>query len=283
MTEHSLTVGSLEWFYREVSPKNTTDKSPVILLHGLPAHSYTWRKIMPILSEKGFRAIAPDWIGAGKSAKPDKREFAYTPQAYLEALKSLIEALEIEKFSLVVQGFLASVGIQYALTYREQIDRLIILNTPLSPDVKLPWLMQQWAIPFMGDMITQDPLLVDRTLEKGSGFVISDEDLAVYRQPFLKSSSVGRSLLTTTKKLQLTESLTAIQQGFTTWEHTTLIVWGMSDPWLSSEPAEKLAANHGNVELIKLDEAKHYPQEHWVQEVSEAIVNFLRRQASSRV
>ena len=283
MTEHSLSVDSLEWFYQEIVPTNQTDKSPVMLLHGLPSHSYTWREIMPILSEKGFRAIAPDWIGSGKSAKPDKRDFAYTPQAYLEALKSLIEALEIEKLSLVVQGFLASVGIQYAFTYPDQIDRLIILNTPLSPDVKLPWLMQQWAIPFMGDMVTQDPLLVDRTLEKGSGFVISEENLAVYRQPFLKSSSVGRALLSTTKNLKLTPSMTAIQQGFTTWEHPTLIIWGMSDPWLSSEVPQKLAANHDNVELVKLDEAKHYPQEHWVQEVSEPIVNFLRRQASFRV
>ncbi|ACK66143.1 Haloalkane dehalogenase [Rippkaea orientalis PCC 8801] len=279
MTEQSLTVGSLEWFYREVSPQNPTDKSPVMLLHGLPSHSYTWRNIMPVLAEKGFSAIAPDWIGSGKSAKPDKRDFAYTPQAYREALNSLIEALEIAKLSLVVQGFLASVGIQYALTYPDKIDRLIILNTPLSPDVKLPWLMQQWAIPFMGDMVTQDPLLVDRTLEGGSGFVISDEDLAVYRQPFLKSSAVGRALLATTKNLQLAASMTAIQEGFTTWEHPTLMIWGMADPWLSSESPEKLANRYGNVELIQLGEAKHYPQEHWGQEVSEAIVNFLRRQA----
>lgn len=279
MTEHSLTVGSLEWFYREASPINETEKSPVVLLHGLPSHSYTWREMMPSLAEKGFRAIAPDWIGSGKSAKPDKREFAYTPQAYLEALENFIDALEIEKLSLVVQGFLASVGIEYAFTHPDKIDRLIILNTPLSPDVKLPWIMKQWGIPFMGDMVTQDPLIVDRTLEKGSGFVISDENLAIYRQPFLKTSSVGRSLLATTKNLKLASSMTTIQQGFTTWEHPTLIVWGMADPWLSSEVPETLAAAHGNVELVKLDEAKHYPQEHWGQEVSSSIVNFLRRQA----
>ncbi len=279
MTEHSLTVGSLEWFYQEVSPINETEKSPVILLHGLPSHSYTWREIMPILADKGFRAIAPDWIGSGKSAKPDKRDFAYTSQAYGEALEAFIEALEINKLSLVVQGFLASVGIEYAFTHPDKIDRLIILNTPLSPDVKLPWMMKQWAIPFMGDMVTQDPLIVDRTLEKGSGFVISDENLATYRQPFLKSSAVGRSLLATTKNLKLTSSMTSIQQGFNTWEHPTLIVWGMADPWLSSQVPETLAATHGNVELVKLDEAKHYPQEHWVQEVSNPIVNFLRRQA----
>lgn len=52
----------------------------------------------------------------------------------------------------------------------------------------------------------------------------------------------------------------------------------MADPWLSSEVPEQLATKYSNVELNQLKEAKHYPQEHWPQEVSEAIVNFLRRQ-----
>ena len=72
---------------------------------------------MSELAEKGLRAIAPDWVGSGFSAKPERRDFAYTPDAYLEALVELIAALEIEKFFLVVQGFLGSVGLQYAMRY----------------------------------------------------------------------------------------------------------------------------------------------------------------------
>ncbi len=138
--------------------------------------------------------------------------------------------------------------------------------------------MQQWAIPFVGDMLTQDPLLVDRTLEKGSGFVIADEDLAIYRQPYLKSSAVGRALLTTTKNLKLSQTMTEIETGFSTWKHPTLIIWGMADPWLGADIPEKLAANSSNIELVRLEEAKHYPQEHWPKEVREEIVTFLRRQ-----
>ncbi|MGB5770981.1 MAG: alpha/beta fold hydrolase [Crocosphaera sp.] len=278
MTEQTITVASGEWFYREVTPTTDTDKPPVLLLHGLPSHSYTWRKVMDTLAESGFRAIAPDWIGSGFSAKPDKRDFAYTSIAYQNALADFIKALELEKVSLVVQGFLASVAIQYAFSHPDTIERLIILNTPLSPDAKLPWLMQQWAIPFVGDMLTQDPLLVDRTLEKGSGFVIADEDLAIYRQPYLKSSAVGRALLTTTKNLKLSQTMTEIETGFSTWKHPTLIIWGMADPWLGADIPEKLAANSSNIELVRLAEAKHYPQEHWPKEVSQEVINFLRRQ-----
>lgn len=278
IAEKTLTVGSLSWFYREMLPNRDSDKPPVLLLHGLPSHSYTWREIMPMLAEYGIKAIAPDWIGSGFSTKPEKRDFAYTSNAYIDALSAFIETLELERFSLVVQGFLASVGLQYALRDRDKIDRLVVLNTPLSPTVKLPWKMQQWGLPFVGDMFTQDPLLVDRTLEGGSGFVISDKDLDIYRKPYLKASATGRALMATIKNLKLSESIAEIQSGLTTWDQPTLLIWGMADPWLSATDAEALAGSNANIELVKLEEAKHYPQEHWSKEVGSEIANFLRRQ-----
>ncbi|NES81836.1 MAG: alpha/beta fold hydrolase [Moorea sp. SIO2B7] len=279
MTEQSIEVGSLKWFYREANPKENSDKVPVLLLHGLPSQSFGWCEIMPELADKGFRAIAPDWIGSGFSSKPDRRDFAYTPDAFIDALADLRAALELEKFSLVVQGFLGSVGLQYALRYPEQIERLVILNTPLSTAAKLPWKMKQWGLPLIGDVLTQDPLLVDRTLEGGSGFVIGDKNLDVYRKPFLTSSDVGRSLVATIQNLKLSESMAELESGFPNWSKPTLIIWGYADPWLASSDAEKLASSYKNIELVKLKEAKHYPQEHWVKEISEAILNFLRPQA----
>lgn len=276
--EHTLEIDSLQWFYREATPLNPSDKPPVLLLHGLPSHSYTWRQLLPPLAEKGFRAIAPDWIGSGRSSKPERRDFPYTPEAYVQALSAFISALSLEKFSLAVQGFLASAGLQYALRHPETIDRAIVLNTPLSPRVKLPWAMGQWGLPLLGDMVTQDPLLVDRTLEGGSGFVIADEDLAVYRQPFLKSSAVGRALAATIQNLQLPQSMRELEAALPDWERPTLIIWGMADPWLSSEDAENLATSQSNVELVKLEGARHYPQEHWSKEIAPEILSFLRRQ-----
>lgn len=274
--ENSLEVGSLKWFYREVNPEGGTEKAPAILLHGIPSHSYIWRNVLIGLEEYKIRAIAPDWIGSGMSDKPDSREFKYTPDAFCQALDDFLNALELQKISLVVQGFLGSVGIQYAMRNPDKIDRLIILNTPLSGEAKLPWKMKQWGLPFVGDMATQDPLLVDRTLENGSGFVISDSDLAMFRQPYLKSSAVGRSLVATIKNLQLSQAMEEIETGLNEFEKPILLVWGMADPWLSSSPVEKLAAR-SNVELIPFPDAKHYPQEHWFKEMNPSIVNFLGR------
>jgi pimeloyl-ACP methyl ester carboxylesterase len=279
ISEKSIEVGSLQWFYREANPVNASDKPPVLLLHGLPSQSYCWCELMPDLAEKGFRAIAPDWIGSGLSAKPDKRDFAYTPDAFIQALGDFLKTLEIERFYLVVQGFLGSVGLQYALRHPDQIERLTVLNTPVSSAAKLPWQMQQWGLPLIGDMVTQDPLLVDRTLETGSRYQIEDKYLDVYRKPFLKSSDVGRSLMMTAKNLQMKQSMAEIESGYANWKQPTLIFWGMKDPWLPFTQAQQFANSLKNVEVVKLEEGGHYPQEHWSGKVSEALLPFLRRQA----
>ncbi|MEG4500889.1 alpha/beta fold hydrolase [Microcoleus sp. F10-C6] len=276
--EKIVEVGPLQWFYRETNPVNATEKPPVLLLHGLPSQSFTWTVMMPDLAAQGFRSIAPDWVGYGRSTKPDKRDFAYTPDAFVDALAGFIQTIELDRFYLVVQGFLASAGIQYALRNPDKIERLAIINTPVSPDIKLPWKMQQLGLPFIGDMMTQDPLLVDRTLEGGSRQTISDKDLDVYRRPFLKSSDAGRSLMNTVRNIQLPKSMAEIESGLKGWTRPTLFVWGLTDPWLSVEPVQKLVGSLQNAELVTLEQAGHYPQEHWSEKVGDALITFLRRQ-----
>ncbi len=276
ITENKIKVGSLEWFYRESISPGRSDLLPVVLLHGLPSHSYSWRHIMPALARQGTRAIAPDLIGFGLSGKPERREFAYTPDAFITALADLFQVLELNRFSLVVQGFLGSVGLQYALRHADRIESLTILNTPISTAAKLPWKMQQWGLPMAGEMMTQDPLLVDRTLEGGSRYQISDADLDVYRKPFLKSSKAGRSLLATVRNLQLQQSMAEIESGFQQWQKPTLIVWGMNDPWLSLSMAQNLVKSAPQTELVQLQNVGHYPQEHYSEEILKDLLRFVR-------
>ncbi|MEB3148659.1 MAG: alpha/beta fold hydrolase [Sphaerospermopsis sp.] len=274
--EHKITVDSLEWFYREAESIGQTDLLPVILLHGVVSQSYSWRNIMPALASQGTRAIAPDWIGYGFSAKPEKRDFAYTPDAFVTALEAFVQALNITKFSLVVQGFLGSVGLQYALRHPAQIANIAILNTPISPTAKLPWKIQQMGLPLAGEMMTQDPLLVDRTLEGGSRYRIEDKDLDVYRRPFLKTSATGRALLSTIRNLQLPQAMAEIASGFSQWQQPILVQWGMIDPWLSVDIAEKFVDAVPNAELIKLNNVGHYPQEHYDKVILQDLLPFVR-------
>lgn len=275
LTENTVKAGKWNWFYRESQPRNASDRPTVVLLHGIPAHSLMWGDIMPILAEKGFHSIAPDWLGCGFSDKPEKGEFSYTPDSYQQELQRFLDCLSLDKISLVVQGFLAHIGILYALNHPEQVDRLIILNTPISTNHDLPWQMRQWGFPFMGDMLTQDPLLVDRTLEGGTGFVIADKNLDIYRKPFLKSSDVGRALVYIIKQMKLSQSLEKIETGLKETTIPTRFIWGMADAWLDGEEAEKLAKTNPHLDFVKFAEFKHYPQEHFSKELSGSIISLL--------
>lgn len=275
ITTDKIQVGKYQWFYRH--SELNSERTPVLFLHGLPAHSYTWRQIMTLLADEDIPCIAPDWLGCGFSDKPNQKDFAYTSQAFQTALGELIETLKLEKFYLVVQGFLGSVGLQYGLQNPEKVEGLVILNTPISPGVKLPWLLKQLSLPFVGDMMTQDPLLVDRTLEKGSGFVVKDEDLDVLRKPFLQSSDVGRSLMAILKKLDLDNTTKEIEIGLKEWKKPGLIIWGTEDKWLDIDDPTQLVAANSNITLTELKEAKHYPQEHWSSDIADEIIQFFRR------
>jgi haloalkane dehalogenase len=276
ITEQKITVNSLEWFYREAEPIGQSDLLPVVLLHGIVAQSYSFRNILPSLAAQGTRAIAPDWIGYGFSSKPEKRDFAYTPDAFIKALDDFIQAIKLERFSLVVQGFLGSVGLQYALKNPDKIVNIAILNSPISQSAKLPWKIQQMGLPLAGEVMTQDPLLVDRTLESGSRFRIEDQDLDVYRKPFLKTSASGRALLATIRNLQLETAMKEIETGFQTWEKPILVQWGMIDPWLSVDGAESFVKSLKNGELIKLNNVGHYPQEHYHEVILQDLLPFVR-------
>jgi pimeloyl-ACP methyl ester carboxylesterase len=137
------------------------------------------------------------------------------------------------------------------------------------------------GLPLAGDIITQDPLLVDRTLESGSCYRIEDQDLDVYRKPFLKSSAAGRSLLTTIRNLQIETAMIEIENGFKNWQQPILVQWGMIDPWLSINIAETFVQSVANGEIIKLNSVGHYPQEHYHEVILQDLLPFVRRSESN--
>lgn len=275
--EKLVKVGEFEWFYRESLPNAPIDRTPILFLHGLPSRSYTWSGMLADYASAGLRTIAPDWLGFGQSEMPEKYRFNYSSDAYVDALVEFLDVLEIDRVSLVVQGFLGNVGLQFALRHRDRVDRIAILNAPILPGSKLPFKMQQMTWPLVGDMLTQDPLAIDRLLEDGSGFTIPDEDLDVYRRPWLRTSSAGRSLMYALRGLRLTDAIGEITAGFAGWSLPVLVVWGMNDPWLGSEGLSEFVTGLKDANLVELPEAGHFPQEHWTQEINESLLPFFRR------
>ena len=91
--------GTLRLHYVDEGARN----APVVLmLHGEPTWSYLYRKMIPIVVKAGYRVIAPDLIGFGRSDKPSLRT-DYTYQRHVDWIRALLTQLELKEITLVCQ------------------------------------------------------------------------------------------------------------------------------------------------------------------------------------
>ena len=117
-------VNGLQVFYRECG---CTDKPVFLLLHGFPSASHQFRNLMPLL-ETRFHLIAPDLIGFGQSAAPDRRHFHYTFENLTEVMERFLDAMSIKKFYLYVFDYGAPVGFRLALRQPDRILGIVSQN-----------------------------------------------------------------------------------------------------------------------------------------------------------
>ncbi len=104
----------------------------VVLLHGFPELAYSWRHQMPALAEAGFRAIAPDQRGYGRTTAPaDLAD--YRVSQLIADVHGLLDALELDSATFVGHDWGALVLWQMAMLAPERIDKLVILNIPHFP------------------------------------------------------------------------------------------------------------------------------------------------------
>ena len=105
---------------------------PVILLHGFPELAYSWRHQIPALAGAGFRAIAPDQRGYGRTTAP--AEVAdYRMSQLIADVHGLLDALELDSATFIGHDWGALVLWQMAMLAPERIDKLVILNIPHFP------------------------------------------------------------------------------------------------------------------------------------------------------
>src|SRR5579862_9785659 len=121
--------------YREVqglrlAHLNLGEGAPVIFFHGEPTWSYLWRKVIPPVRDAGFRCIAPDYAGFGRSDKPTDFDF-YSYDRHVELTATLLEDLDIRGATAVVHDWGGPVGLRLAVEQPERIERLVIMDTGL--------------------------------------------------------------------------------------------------------------------------------------------------------
>jgi haloalkane dehalogenase len=120
------------------------DAPVMLLLHGMPTWSYLYRDIIPMLVSAGYRCIAPDHMGFGRSDKPTDIHW-YTIARHTEVLTSLITKLDLNDITLVCQDWGGPIGLAQAATMPERFSRLIIMNTWLHhPQYEYSEAIQNW-------------------------------------------------------------------------------------------------------------------------------------------
>jgi haloalkane dehalogenase len=83
--------------------------APVIFFHGEPTWSFLWRKVIPPVRDAGFRCLAPDLVGFGRSDKPSDRDF-YSYDRHVELAATLLEDLDVRDATAVVHDWGGPIG-----------------------------------------------------------------------------------------------------------------------------------------------------------------------------
>lgn len=122
---HYIEVGGLRIHYVD---EGSAQGQSVLLLHGEPSWSYLYRKMIPGIVGAGYRAIAPDLVGFGRSDKPTQRE-DYTYQRHVDWMLAVIEALDLRNITLFGQDWGGLIGLRLAAEHEERFARIVAANT----------------------------------------------------------------------------------------------------------------------------------------------------------
>lgn len=124
---HYVNIGSIRIHYLDEGP---ADGALVLLTHGEPTWSYLSRKMIPVLTAAGYRVIAPDLVGFGRSDKPANRDF-HTYQRQVDCMHAFIEALDLNGVTLFGQDWGGLIFLRVAAEDSARFDRIVASNTML--------------------------------------------------------------------------------------------------------------------------------------------------------
>jgi haloalkane dehalogenase len=126
--------GTLRVHYVDEGPR---DAEPVLLLHGEPSWSFLYRRMIPVITGAGLRAVAPDLVGFGRSDKPSKRT-DYTYQRHVDWMRSVLEGVALQRVTLFGQDWGGLIGLRLAAEEESRFARVVAGNTFLPTGDRHP-------------------------------------------------------------------------------------------------------------------------------------------------
>jgi pimeloyl-ACP methyl ester carboxylesterase len=122
----------------------------VVMLHGNPTWSFFYRRLILALRDT-YRVIAPDHLGCGMSAKP--HDYPYRLRDHITNIEGLLDALGINRFSLIMHDWGGAIGMGVAGGRPEQVQTLVVMNTAAFPSLRIPLRIRICRTPVIGDIL----------------------------------------------------------------------------------------------------------------------------------
>src|SRR4051812_16132638 len=236
--------------------------APVVFFHGEPTWSFLWRKVMPPVLEAGFRCIAPDLPGFGRSDKPVDCAW-YSYDRHTAALGALVEELDLRDATIVVHDWDGPIGLRVAVEHADRIARAVILDTGLFTGHQQ--MTEAW-IAFRD--------FVERTEDLPVGFLVrgachtdpGDEVIAAYDAPYPNAASKAGArafplMLPTAPDAPGAEAGQRVLEALRGDTRPKLVLWAAGDPVLPVQTGERFAEALGTEVAEVIRDASHFLQE----------------------
>lgn len=233
-----------------------------LCLHGQPAWSYLYRKMIPVFAGAGHRVIAPDLLGFGRSDKPSD-ETIYTFDFHRGMLRALIQALDLQNVVLVCQDWGGILGLTIPHAMPERFTRLLVMNTTIPVGEPVSDGFDRWRA-----FNRSRPDLDIAGLFQRSQPDLSAEEAAAYAAPFPDArykAGVRRFpelVMTDPGMLGIAEAKRALQFWNTEWSGPTFMAVGMTDPVLGPDVMARLRTQiRGCPAPLEVHDGGHFVQE----------------------
>jgi len=267
----AFTAAGISSFVLDDGPR---DAEPVVCVHGVPASAYLYRKVLPALADQGLRGIAVDLPGLGLAERPEDADYSWSGLG--RWLLAAVDALQLDRFHLVVHDIGGPVGFEVAAAVPSRIRSLTLLNTVVAVEsFHRPWPMEPFAHKGIGEAWLQSMripgVFVALMRYLGVSRHVPAAEIACY-VPLLLGDDGGRAFLKIMRGFELTAQnqrryLAAVRNP----AYPVQIVWGERDralSWRRYGVQAQLAAGLDNATLLP---GKHFLQEDCASEIAAAV------------
>lgn len=267
----------------------------VVFIHGFPELAYSWRHQIPALVDSGFRAIAYDQRGYGSSAKPESVD-AYSLNHLVADAIGLLDALDIDRATLVGHDWGSIVVWTAALMHPDRVDRVVSLNVPYrgwcSGFPTIEFIKEHLAdrfgyvLSFQEEGVTEAAFALDpdawlRAIFTGIAAdkdFMSGDDFAIYRNAFVEGGMFGplgpyRNIDTNAAATEHLANAPITQP--------TLMITADRDPILPPSLTDGMERWVPDLTVVGVEHSGHWTQQEQPDHVNAVLIDFLRRSSNN--